>query len=539
MKKIRLTILTAFLLAGLALAFCTWRLPSSAAGDFDAGRVMQDISVISREHHSVIHGDARLGVRDYLTERLRSLGAEPRLLDYPGLEARGYEFDASCIVADFPPLAAGADTTWLVMVAHYDSRYPWVPVKDTVCSYGAADDGYGLGVILECTRVALESRDSWKQGLRILFTDAEEVGMAGMKAVYADRKDLFDNAGLVINVEARGPFGPALLFESSGDDAGIMDLYASSSRPFTYSLTNVVYGMMPNFTDFTVVKDSIPGMNFSTVADVNHYHTDLDNFDAADKESISHYGSQIVPVMKEYLCSDKYSDRDVLRGENERVFFTIPMAGLLVFSRTGYLILNIAVLAVFLLLVILNLKNLKGIWGHCLSVLGTAVTALAAGIAVTWICCLLTGAQFKPFGIITGIGFDNAVMALASLVLFVLIARSFLIKGDTGLRIFASMTVLAVLSILMLALTGENFFFLIPLASAAVSVLLWQLCSTWILLLPGILLIVVHGASFLHTLAMALTIGAFGIVLMIAALDMLVLVALCDCFMMDRQGNGK
>lgn len=536
MNKFRFPALTITIITGFALAFCTWRLPSPDEVDgFSAERVIADIETISADHHSVVHPEARKEVRDFLAARLASMGADTCILDYPGLEERGYNFDASCIVAEFPPFSQASDTTWLLMVAHYDSRYPWVPVKDTVCSYGAADDGYGLGVILECARVALSHRNEWKQGLRILFTDAEEVGMAGMKAVYTGRKDLFDDVGMVINVEARGPFGPALLFETSGDSRKIMDLYSCASTPFTYSLTNVVYGFMPNFTDFTVVKDSIPGMNFSTVADVNHYHTDLDNLESVSEASISHYGRQIVPVMREYLSSGKYSDRDFLRGESRMVFFTIPLLGLLRFSDTGYLVLNISVLAVFLLLVILNRRNLRGIWGHCLSVLGTAVTALASGVAVTWLCCLLTGAEFKPFGVITGIQFDNVAMILVCAVLFVLIARSFLVKEDTGLRIFATMTILAVLSALMLSLTGENLLFLIPLATAAVSVLLWQLCSTRLLLLPGILLVILHGASFLHTLATAMTIGAFGIVLMVAALDMLVLVALCDCFMMERQ----
>ena len=332
--------------------------------------------------------------------------------------------------------------------------------------------------------------------------------------------------------------GPALLFETSGDSGRILDLYSQTGRPYTYSLTNVVYGFMPNFTDFTVVKDSIPGMNFSTVADINHYHTSLDRFDAVNPESIAHYGRQVVPVMERYLCGEEYSDRDFLRGGGDgRVFFTIPLLGLMEFSRTGYLVLNAAVLLVFLLLVVLNRRNLRGLGVRCLSVLGTAVAALACGLALTWLACLVTGAEFKPFGIITGIGFDNALMAVSCAVLFVLIVRTFLIKDDMGLRIFATMTVLAVLSAVLLALTGENLLFLIPLSAACISILLWQLSSWRVLLIPGILLVTLHGASFLHTLAMALTIGAFGLVLMIAALDMLVLTGLCGCFLLEKEGK--
>ena len=36
---------------------------------------------------------------------------------------------------------------------------------------------------------------------------------------------------------------------------------------------------------------------------------------------------------------------------------------------------------------------------------------------------------------------------------------------------------------------------------------------------------------------MALTVGAFGLVLMIAALDMLVLTGLCGCFLLEKEGK--
>jgi Zn-dependent M28 family amino/carboxypeptidase len=52
--------------------------------------------------------------------------------------------------------------------------------RDTVWSYGAADDGYGIGVILETVSLALKNRTEWKQGIKVLFTDAEEPGMKGM-----------------------------------------------------------------------------------------------------------------------------------------------------------------------------------------------------------------------------------------------------------------------------------------------------------------------------------------------------------------------
>ena len=159
MKKFRVAALAVTVTAGLSLAFCTWRIPAGDAcpsRSFDTGNVISDIRVISKDHHSVIHPEERTQVRDYLVSRLRALGSEPEILVYPGLEARGYSFDAYCIVAEFPPLAASPDTTWLMMTAHYDSRYPWVPVRDTVCSYGAADDGADAEAIPQAVYGAVE-----------------------------------------------------------------------------------------------------------------------------------------------------------------------------------------------------------------------------------------------------------------------------------------------------------------------------------------------------------------------------------------------
>ena len=137
-----------------------------------------------------------------------------------------------------------------MLVAHYDSRYSQIMPKDTVWSYGAADDGYGLAVALETVGRLLRERDLWKRGVKVLFTDAEEVGMMGMSAIYANDREVFDNVGLMINLEARGTYGPVLLFETSPGNSRLMELYSEAARfKYTYSLTTVVYGFMPNFTD--------------------------------------------------------------------------------------------------------------------------------------------------------------------------------------------------------------------------------------------------------------------------------------------------
>ena len=220
MNRFRPLILTAVIIFTAFLAYGLWTVPSPQPADapgFSAERVVKDIEVISREHHSVAHPQERAEVREYLISRLEGLGADtvmtfeydslrdPRNRPYIGV------FDAVNLVADFAPLQASEDTTWLMMVAHYDSRFAQAMPKDTVWSYGAADDGYGVSVILETVSQALKQREHWNQGLKVLFTDAEEVLMIGMTTMWEKDRQVFDNVGLMINLEARGPWGPCLL----------------------------------------------------------------------------------------------------------------------------------------------------------------------------------------------------------------------------------------------------------------------------------------------------------------------------------------
>ena len=408
MNRFRPFILAATaVLAGL-LAYGIWTRPAAEPADaegFSADRAVKDIEVISKEHHSVAHPEERARVREYLVQRLEQLEADT-VMQYrydslvgPQNKHVVYTFDAVNVLAEFAP-ADVQDPTYLLMVAHYDSRYSQPMPKDTVWSYGAADDGYGVSVILETVNQALKYRQDWKQGIKVLFTDAEEVGMMGMKAIWENDREVFDNVGFMINIEARGPWGPALLFETCPGNRKVMDLYAEAAEyPFTYSLTTVVYGFMPNFTDFTIVKDEIPGMNFSTIADINHYHTDLDNFSNISAKSIQHYGAQIVPITREYLTEEAYSDRDFFKAEDDTVNFTIPVLGLFNFSKGQYMVLNIIVFVLFLL--VFALEGVRGrlkaskVFKSSLLILGIGVGVLVLGELIAYFCALISGASFS------------------------------------------------------------------------------------------------------------------------------------------------
>ena len=570
MNKIRPILLALTVVFAALLAYGVWTRPSARPADhegFSAARVIKDIEVISKEHHSVAHPEERAKVREYLMQRLEGLGADTVMLyEYDSLVGPKnkhvvYTFDAKNIVAEFPPLEASADPTYLLMVAHYDSRYSQPMPKDTVWSYGAADDGYGVGVILETVSQVLKSRQDWKQGVKVLFTDAEEVGMMGMTALWENNREFFDNVGFMINLEARGPWGPALLFETCPGNEKVMDLYASAAKsPYTYSLTTVVYSFMPNFTDFTIVKDEVPGMNFSTIADVNHYHTDLDNFSNISAKSIQHYGAQVLPIALEYLTDEKYSDKDYFRAEDDTTNFTIPVLGLFNFSKGMYKVVNVIVFVLFLLA--LGFEGLRGrlkamkVLKTSLVVLGAAVGVLLFGELVAYLSALIAGAKFKLFGVIHGIGFDNVAMIVSTVliaaasVLVYLSGRSKAVRMASGSMrasaatnavakhaantLYGTLALMFLLSAVLLFALGENLMFFVPLAFATAGLILYRLTSlkVWLLLASGMILL--HAFSFLYALAMALTIGAFGAVAMLAFCDIMVLIPMADLYLLDQ-----
>ncbi len=563
-----LVLLVTIVLAGL-LAYGVWTRPGAKGLDyegFSAARVIDDIEVISKKHHSVAHPAERAEVREYLVGRLNELGADTvKLFEYDSLVGPQnkhvvYTFDAVDVLAEFAPPASVEDPTYLLFVAHYDSRYSQPMPKDTVWSYGAADDGYGVGVILETVKQTLDSRKDWKQGVKVLFTDAEEVGMMGMKAIWANDRHEFENVGFMINIEARGPWGPALLFETCPGNEKVMDLYASAARyPFTYSLTTVVYTFMPNFTDFTIVKDEIPGMNFSTITDVNHYHTDLDNFSNVSGRAIQHYGAQIVPIAQEYLTDEVYADRNYFRSEEDTVNFTVPALGLFNFSKLTYTIINIAVFVLFLLAfafeVLRGRLKVGSAFRNAGIILGAAVGVLALGEGVAYLCAVISGARFKLFGVIHGISFDNWAMMASTVVMAVVCVWVYLSGRAKAVRraagsmranaaanaagkhagevLYGALALMFVLSAALLFAIGENLMFFIPLTCATVAMILYRATSLKVWNLLAVALILLHAFSFLHALAMALTIGAYGAVAMLAFLDFMVLIPLADFYLLD------
>lgn len=526
-KTLAFYICAVFAVAVALEVFPVYPVHDKSSLEFSAQRVSDDIRVISKEPHSIQHPKERKVLREYLFHRLEVMGGRTKVIEFDTIPAKiGGKFAYADVYSVFDPLVPDSTTRYVLLVAHYDSRYRQKVGKDTVFSFGAADDGYGLGTILELVSNALNSREQWKQGVKVLFTDAEEHNLDGMKSAWKDNPEVFENVNFVVNVEARGVKGPALLFETSPGNGKVMELYGEASRPSGMSLTSVVYNFLPNDTDFSVVKDSIPGMNFAVIDNLRHYHTNLDNYSNISLKSLQHYGDQLQPVLDKYLSDGKYSAPDALKSDEDVVFFALPLLGIFTFSKAGYMIINIAVYALFLFVLYIYVRYkiipLKGVLKAFWHILLFAVAALLLGEGVAYVAAWYSGYEFD-FLNLKYIEKDYRIALAAFLVQLVWILvfcrlqerrdRYYVWKMQLGVNLF-----IFILTLALFCAAGENFFLLMPLATASVA-MFFSVAKNfkWLYLLSCAftILLAVH---FVYLLYVALAFGALGVVLFLCVI---------------------
>ena len=513
----------ALLAAAIALEFVPARqINDKSQPGFSAQRVADDIRVISKEPHSIQHPKERKVLRDFLFYRLQQMGGRTQVFEYDTIPSKiGGKFSYSNVYAEFAPLLPDSTYSSILLVAHYDSRYRQKVGKDTVYSFGAADDGYGLGVILELVGLALDYRNEWKQGIKVLFTDAEEHNLDGMRSAWEKDRDIFNGVNLVVNIDARGVKGPALLFETSLGNEKVMDLYSYAKDPQGFSLTTFVYKLLPNSTDFSIVKDTIPGMNFAVVDNLKYYHTDLDNYSNISLKSVQHYGDQLEPIVREYLAGEEYGAADAFVGEKDVVFFGLPLLGLFVFSKTGYLFLNIAVFLLFLFVVYVYVKYkmipLKGILRAFLHMLLFSAVSVGVGLAVAYFLAQYNGFAFDMLNL-KYIPYDNnillSVLLVQSVWLLVFIRlqerkRKFYVWE----MMLGSNFLVFLLSLAMYLYAGENYFILFPLATSSVAMFFSVARNFKWLYLVSCALTVLIAVHILYLLYVTVTIGSMSVIM--------------------------
>ncbi|MEH0983715.1 M28 family peptidase [Micromonospora sp. CPCC 205556] len=308
--------------------------PADAPTDeFSAGRAYRTVQTIAARPH-VAGSAANDQVREHLVGALRGLGLETEVQDTVAPEAgqlSGAAAGATLarvrnVVARIP----GSDPTGRVfLVAHYDS---------VQTGPGGNDDAAGTSTILEVAR-ALTAGPRPRNDIVLVLTDAEEACLCGASA-FASSHPLAADGGVVLNLEARGATGPVIMFETSRNNAELVDVFGRAApHPVGTSFAVEIYRALPNDTDFTAFLDEdFAGLNSAYIDGGAIYHTPLDTPAAMDRGSLQQHGDNALGLAREF----GRTDLKALRSGHDATYFPAP-GGLVRYP--GWLTLPLALLA--------------------------------------------------------------------------------------------------------------------------------------------------------------------------------------------------
>ncbi|MEV4224906.1 M20/M25/M40 family metallo-hydrolase [Nonomuraea sp. NPDC049725] len=354
-----------------ALANSTMQpLPASApAGEFSAGRAMRHLERFATEPRP-IGSPAGARARDYLVKELRAAGLDVRVQravganPSTGLASFGQVHN---IVATRP---GGDPTGTVVIAAHYDSA---------AMGPGASDDAAAVAAMLETVRALGDAE--LRNDLVFLMTDGEEDGVLGAEA-FVREHPLGRAGGVLLNWEARGVSGPSLMFETSRDNAGLVETFADAvPHPRGDSMMVELYRLLPNNTDFTPMTEAgFSGMNFAYIQDSSRYHTADDSLAFLNRGSLQHHGTNMLALARALGGADLPA---LAAGHDVTYFrffgFLITYPNALVWPLAGLAVAAVAALAL--------LARRRGL----LSLPRTAVGALSGVVPVALSAVLAQG----------------------------------------------------------------------------------------------------------------------------------------------------
>ena len=307
------------LVAGLSVLILPSPAPTTAdPTTFSAERAMASINRLADEPHSVLSREAHDQARDDVIGMFADLGytadvhsdplfdfSEPvdkETFDMLSAEQQAAVKDAPAdtIVVDVP----GKSERTMALMAHYDSatdsdgdRARFTTSGD---SYGAADDGYGVATIVETLRALKAEGRQPENSLKIVITDAEEIGLIGARNEMRHHRADYENVDLVLNLEARGMSGPAFMFETSPNNSAVAGYFLSHvKQPVSSSLLPSLYARMPNTTDMAkVIPEGFTVLNIAAIGEADHYHHATDAPRYVNHSTLQHYGDQVLDLTR-------------------------------------------------------------------------------------------------------------------------------------------------------------------------------------------------------------------------------------------------
>lgn len=283
---------------------------------FNAARAIERLSRILDGTPHPVDSDALDATRERLIREIETLGYKPEVHDKTACRGSITGSAIRCARVRNITFSAGPDQgAALVLTAHYDS---------VEAGPGAGDDGVGIAAWLEVAH--LMKVEAPAKPVLFLFTDGEETALLGAQA-FTDQKMYGRAIDRIINLEARGNTGPAMMFETSHPNAGVVSDWASAApRPVSNSMMTAIYELLPNSTDLTVyLQAQQAGINLAIADGFDFYHTEHDDIAHLDPKSVQHMGDQGLGAARAFLAStDLTRDEIVYSDVATRLFVSLP-----------------------------------------------------------------------------------------------------------------------------------------------------------------------------------------------------------------------
>lgn len=298
---------------------------TNAPDQFDTNRAMERLGRVLDGTPHPVDSAALDETRARLMQEVRTLGYSPELRAANVCQDLSGNAVRCAFVQNIFFTAGPAEGPALVLSAHYDS---------VEASPGFGDDGIGLAVWLEVAH-HLKRQPPEKQVV-FLLTDGEETGLLGAQAFVDNLKDYPFEVGRIVNLEARGVRGPAMMFETGHPNEHVVSDWAKSgARPFSNSMMTAVYELLPNSTDLTLhLNAGFNGINIAISDGLDFYHTNRDDLAMLNRPSVQHMGDQALGATRAFLASDWTTDSQA--GEiaysdiGTRIFVSLPQVFALV-----------------------------------------------------------------------------------------------------------------------------------------------------------------------------------------------------------------
>jgi hypothetical protein len=469
--------------------------PANApAAEFSAERALVYLRAFATRPHPT-GSAAHDAVRDYIVKQLAGLGVQPELQTATVVSTRwGSPYNAATISNVLARLPGTANTKAVMLAGHYDS---------VSAGPGASDDGHAVALELETLR-ALKAGPALRNDVVFLFTDSEEGGLLGAKGFVEHHPlALTKQIGLVMNFEARGTSGPAMMFETSeGNGRIVREFAAAAPHPVTSSLSYEAYKLLPNDTDLTFFKKAgLAGMGFAFVNDVTYYHTQYDDVAHLDPRSLQQDGDYALALTRRFGGIDL---RD-LRGENA-TYFVLPILGCVVYPIGWSVPLTGVAVLLFAAVVGLGLaKRRISLGGIAAGFFGLIFVAAAASGAVSSMWSLAKGDAAGVWQAFAGDPYHADVYRMASVALAVAVATLAFALARGRVRLLnlwagALLCWLTITAATAAYMPGATYLFLWPALWATIGLGIFAMRAeggatfdgvalAWIFALPGVVMV--------------------------------------------------